>query len=146
MVSYLRLFQFGLLVFFASHPLFAQEPNSSCQNMRYEYHNQIDPPPRHVGTVEGLVKDVNGSDVRKACVGVFTDAEHKLLAATEADDHGRFAVAGLGDGTYRLVISADDLCTANVRIILKNGSRRKKQLIAKMWPRGIDACSWIAKS
>ena len=70
MVSYLRLFQFGLLVFFASHPLFAQEPNSSCQNMRYEYHNQIDPPPRHVGTVEGLVKDVNGSDVRKACVGV----------------------------------------------------------------------------
>lgn len=76
----------------------------------------------------------------------FSEAEHKLLVATEADDHGRFAVAGLADGTCRLVISADDLCTANVRIILKNGSRRKKQLIAKMWPRGIDACSRIAKS
>jgi hypothetical protein len=67
-------------VFFASYPLFAQELHSSCQNMRYEHHNQIDPPPRRVGFISGVVKDSQGFEVRGACVGIFTEAEQLLVA------------------------------------------------------------------
>jgi hypothetical protein len=146
MAFYLRLSQFGLLVlFFASCPLFAQEPHSSCQNMRYEHHNQIDPPPRHVGLVSGIVKDFQGFEVRGACVGIFSEAEQKLLISAEADDKGRFVISGLQPGRYRMVVSAEGLCAANGRIIVK-GKSKKNKLTVIMRPSGIDVCSWIAKS
>ena len=145
MVSYLRLSQFGLLVFFASCPLFAQAPHPSCQNMRYEHHNQIDPPPRHVGSVSGIVKDFQGFEVRGACIGIFSDAEQKLLVSTEADDKGGFAISRLQPGAYRMVVAAEGFCAANARIIVKGKSKEHK-LTVIMRPSGIDVCSWIAKS
>lgn len=145
MVSYLRLSQLGLLLFFTSCPLFAQEPHSSCQNMRYEHHNQIDPPPHRVGFISGVVKDIQGFEVRGACVGIFTEAEQNLLLATEADDKGRFAISGLQPGTYRMVVAAEGFCAANARLIVK-GKSKKNKLNVVMRPSEIDACSWITKS
>jgi hypothetical protein len=145
MVSYLRLSQFGLLVFFASCPLFAQEPHSSCQNMRYEHHNQIDPPPRRVDFVSGIVKDIQGFEVRGACVGIFSEAEQKLLVATEANENGKFAISGLQPGKYRMVVTAVAFCAANASITVK-GKSKKSKLTVTMRPSGTDACSWIAKS
>jgi hypothetical protein len=111
--------------------------------MPYENHNQIDYGPLRIGSLEGTVKDIQGVEIRGACIGVFTETDRRLLVTTQSDDTGHFNIAGLPNGDYRLVISADGLCAANVRIVFKNGSRRKQRLVTKMRPTGIDACSWI---
>jgi len=133
----------ALVVSFCSYSLSAQGLNPSCQTMPYENHNQIDYGPLRIGFLVGTVKDIQGIEIRGACIGVFTDTDKKLLVTTQSDETGHFTITGLPNGNYRLVISADGLCTAYVRIVLRNGSRRKQKLLTKMRPTGIDACSWI---
>jgi hypothetical protein len=113
--------------------------------MRYEHHNQIDPPPRRVDFVSGIVKDIQGFEVRGACVGIFSEAEQKLLVATEANENGKFAISGLQPGKYRMVVMAVAFCAANASIAVK-GKSKKSKLTVTMRPSGTDACSWIAKS
>ncbi len=125
-----------------SSPLYGQQPPSTCQNMPYEHHNQVDYTLR-VSSVVGVAKDVQGFEVKGACVGIFTENGQKLLAAKETSVDGRFEIEGLPNGRYRLVVTTRVLCAANAAIILKNKSRRGKSLVAVMKPSGIDACSWI---
>lgn len=41
--------------------------------------------------------------IPKACVGVFTEIDHKLIAATETDNKGHFELKDIPTGDYRLV-------------------------------------------
>jgi hypothetical protein len=93
--------------------------------MAYEHHNQIDCGPLHVTSVRGTVKVFDGYPTRRACVGVLAESDQKLLATADEDDEGNFQLVG-ANGTYRLVVTADGLCAANVAIVLKNKSRGKK--------------------
>jgi protein-disulfide isomerase len=131
-----------LFSLFAAYPLHGQEHRPSCQGMQYEHRNQIDYTLR-IAVVAGVAKDVQGSEIRGACVGIFAGKGDKLIAATETTEDGHFEIEGAPNGTYRLVVTAEGLCPANAIVILKNKSRKKKRLAAVMKPSGIDDCSWL---
>jgi hypothetical protein len=57
-----------------------EETESACKNLSYENRNQTDYGPLHVATVRGIAMDAYGVVIPKTCVGVFTEASHKLVA------------------------------------------------------------------
>jgi hypothetical protein len=141
-----NLFRFSIvlsLAHFGCYSIRAQQAHSDCGTMEYEHRNQSDYGPLRVTSVRGTVKVLDGLPAYRACVGVFTESNQKLLTATKADDEGGFQITGLPNGTYRLVVTAEGLCAANVVIVLKNKPRRKKKLAVVMKPSDIDVCSYI---
>lgn len=73
---------------------------------------------------------------------VFTEYEHKLVAASESDADGKFALRRMTPGRYRLVVKADPLCAANVPLQVVNRQEKKQVLQVHMKPRGLDSCSY----
>ena len=142
MLSLSRCRLVAILFLFVVDPSYGQQPHSACHNMLYDDHNQVDYTVR-VNSVAGVAKDTQGSEVRGACAGIFTENDKTLMVAQETNVDGHFEIDGLPNGRYRLVVSANPLCAANAVIILKNKARRGKKLIAVMKPRGIDDCSSI---
>lgn len=141
---YLRRFSIAILfALIGCHSVRAQQPQLDCASMEYEHHNLIDYGPLRVMAVTGTVKIFDGYPARGACVGLFAESKQKLLAAAKADEQGRFQIAGIRNGTYWLVVMAEGLCAANVRIVVTNKSHESKTLAAVMKPRGIDVCSYI---
>jgi Carboxypeptidase regulatory-like domain len=124
-------------------PSFAQqsEVSSSCM-IDYENHNQTDYGPLIVHDVKGTITDPQAGAVPKVCVGVFTEKEHKLVAATESDADGKFSMQSLPPGRYRLVVKADPLCAANVPFQVVKSQKKKQVLLVHMKPRGLDSCSY----
>ena len=113
-----------------------------CDQMVYQDSNQLAPPVMDLGLAEGVVQDdYRGLRMPMACVGVFTEPDHKRVAVGKADQRGRFALSGVPAGTYRLVATYPSFCPANqtVRIVGKRG----KTALVHMSVRGIDTCSWI---
>src|SRR4029077_14474219 len=100
-------------------PFYGKQARTVCQNMLYEHYNQVDYTIR-VGSVSGVVKDIQGFEIRGACVGIFTVNDNKLVVLKGTDADGHFDIDGLPSGRYRLVVSANGLCAANAVIILKN--------------------------
>lgn len=124
-------------------PLFAQQKvgTSPCM-VEYENHNQIDYGPLVVQDVKGTITDPGKSAVSKGCVGVFTETDHKLVAATESNADGKFSLQSVPPGRYRLVVKADPLCAANVPLRVVKNQRNKQVLHVHMKPRGLDSCSY----
>jgi hypothetical protein len=120
----------------------AQQARSDCASMEYANHNQIDYLLR-VTSIQGTVKVSDEAAAGGACIGVFAESDRKLLATVKANERGSFQIAGIENGTYRLVVTADGLCVANAKIVVTTQPRVRKKLIAVMKPRGIDVCSYI---
>src|SRR5262249_9031759 len=91
----------------------------------------------------GRVQDVQKTPISVGCVGVFSEGDEKLLASAPIAADGSFAISGVRDGSYRLVVAVTGFCAANAKITVGKGFRRKRNLIAIMKPRGIDECSWM---
>ncbi len=134
-----------LLIFAAallSEPLYAQQKRNSPCIARYEDNNQIDYGPLIVREVKGVVTDPVDA-VPQACVGIFTEKDHKLVTATESDEDGKFSLQSIPPGRYRLVVKADPLCAANVRLRVVKHQKKKQILQVHMKPRGLDSCSYV---
>jgi hypothetical protein len=121
----------------------ADETGSACKNLSYENRNQTDYGPLHVAAVRGVAKDTQGVVIPKACVGVFTEASHKLVATTQTDNDGRFELNGIPDGAYRLIAKYEGFSTANAKLRIELRSQSKKSLTVQMRPSGLDTHSFI---
>ena len=58
--------------------------------IEYGNHNQIDYGPLLVQDVKGTITDPGQGAVSKVCVGIFTETDHRLVAAIESDAEGKF--------------------------------------------------------
>jgi hypothetical protein len=121
----------------------AEETGATCKNLSYENRNQIDYGPLHVAAVRGVAKDAQSVVIPRACVGVFTEAGHKLVAATQTDDDGQFELNDIPDGAYRLIAKYEGFSTANAKLRVDQRSQRKKSLTVQMRPTGVDMHSFI---
>ncbi|MCU1266966.1 MAG: hypothetical protein JWM21_3284 [Acidobacteria bacterium] len=122
--------------------------------IKYENRNQVEPKPLATDLVSGRVvvtlEDVNGAArdigaVTEARVGLFTEKDHALVTIARVDSDGRFILAAVPDGEYRLVVRADPLCVANVRLSIVRSKRlaqKHKQIVIHMRPAGNDTCSY----
>lgn len=122
----------------------AQVPE--CKGIQYENRNQIDyAVPLRISGVRGFVQDTQKVRIPHACVGIFTEPGHKLVAASESNESGEFDVHGVPNGDYRIVVKYDSFCSANALICLAQRSGNSKPLIVHMRPAGIDVCSYIGQ-
>ena len=112
--------------------------------MTYEDRNPRDSSPLQVSRIRGIAQDAQLLPI-DACVGVFTEPDHTLIAETESDDVGHFEIAGIPDGNYRLMVKSAyvGFCPANTRLQLDRRAKTKKTLLAKMRPADSDTCSFI---
>jgi hypothetical protein len=117
--------------------------DSICKDLTYEHRNQVDSRPLRISGVRGIVQDPRNVEIPQACVGIFTESDHKLVLSTCADSKGHFELKGVTAGAYRLVVKVEGFCPANARITLGRGAHLKNSLVAQMRPAGIDTCSWI---
>ena len=129
-------FAFGLL-------RAAEETGAICKNFSYENRNQTDYGPLHVAAVRGVAKDAQGVAIPKACVGVFTEAGHKLVATTQTDNDGQFELNDIPDGAYRLIAKYEGFSPANAKLRIEQRSQSKKSLTVQMRPTGLDRGSFI---
>jgi Carboxypeptidase regulatory-like domain len=113
-----------------------------CKDFSYQNRNQTDYGPLRVAAPRGSAKDSHGVAIPKACVGVFTETEHRLIAATETDDSGRFEFKDIPNGDYRLVAKYDGFSPANAKLRVEH-SRSKKVLAIEMRPAGLDSTSSV---
>jgi hypothetical protein len=123
-----------------------------CANRTYEDHNQVDPKPSKLATVQGTgVIEIRDNEIKPnetvpgACLTLFT-ADHKFVANAVADNSGGFHFTGVGPGKYRLVAQAPGFCTANIPIQVVKASPKSKlqrqQIVIHYRLTGIDTCSW----
>ncbi len=126
----------------AASPLLGQAEIQVCKDMKYEHRNQIDNVPFRISKVKGTVSDQQAVAIPKLCIGIFTEAEHKLVATTETDEKGAFELKDLPPGDYRLVAQYLGFCPANVRLRIQPKFRTKKALLLHMKPAAIDSCSY----
>jgi hypothetical protein len=75
-------------------------------------------------------------------LGLFTESTHQLIATVRADETGHFEFKHVKAGRYRLVATAEGLCTANVPLIVLSSARHKEIIIVHFRPRGMDSCSY----
>jgi hypothetical protein len=132
---------------------YMQQLSEPCkQGVVYENHNQSDPNPLSVRSLTGRVIAEAGDEAREigpvpgACLGLFTEEKHRLIAIVNADQEGEFQFSKVPKGRYRLVVRVGSLCTANVPLRI-TGERRGKvignqQLVIHMRPGGVDRCSY----
>ena len=133
----------------------AQHKVDSCKDLKYENKNQVNPSPLSVTIVSGRViveaGELGGSareigPVTEACLGLFTEKDHRPVATAVVDDEGRFAFDAIPVGKYRLVVRAGPLCVANVPLRVIRSKRGKegngKQVVVHMRAAGIDTCSY----
>jgi hypothetical protein len=141
---------FLLLIFIGLVPIWAsaQQSAPSCPKpLEYENHNQIDPASLSVRLIAGHVIAQDGGVVPNACLGLFTERDHRLVANMVADDDGNFRLRGIPSGRYRLVVRDEygGFCTANARINVvdwpRGGIRKRRQIIVHLRTSAIDVCS-----
>ena len=148
-IATILLFGAVLLVF--SEPCLAQQKESTSQcSTVYENHNQIDYGPLKVGLIEGtsviqLAPPLKGAPTEPgppgACLVLFTEKDHKVVASVKADSEGRFELRVVPPARYRLVARAEGLCTANIPLEVVKSSSRKAEIVVYFRPTGIDICS-----
>jgi hypothetical protein len=120
----------------------AQENAPLCKDLSYANRNQIDYGPLRVAAVRGTAKDAQGVAIPRACVGVFAETGHKLIAETLTDGDGNFELKGVPPGDYRLVVKCDGLSPANAELRIEP-SRGKKTLVVQLRPAGLDTGSFV---
>jgi hypothetical protein len=77
---------------------------TNCKDLSYEDRNQTDYGPLQISRIRGIAQDAQGGPIPKACAGIFTETDHKLIAVTETDEDGHFELDGIRDGDYRLMV------------------------------------------
>lgn len=139
----------GLFISAAAPCVAQQTDESPCPSSTvYENHNQIDYGPLKVRTVRGMGivevgdKTQPGRAVPGACLSLFTEKEHRLVASVVTDSKGRFQFDAVPPGRYRLVARADAFCIANVPLEVVRSSRKKAEIFVHFRPAGIDTCSY----
>ena len=127
----------------------AQTP--SCKSpIEYGNRNQVDPKRSSVRRISGRVIAEAGRPAKEAgsvpaCIGLFTEEGHRLIASVVADEEGRFRLTSIPTGQYRLVVRdpQDVFCVANMPLRVVRWPRGKaKPLVIHMRPSGIDDCSY----
>jgi hypothetical protein len=121
-----------------------QEPRTDCKDLTYENHNPTDNAPFQVSRIRGIAQDAQRLPI-DACLGIFTEAEHTLIATAGTDDTGHFDLTGIPDGNYRLVVKSSytGFCPANAKLQIDRRVKTKKTLTVEMRAAGSDTCSWI---
>jgi hypothetical protein len=127
----------------------AQKGDAPCPSSTlYENHNQVDYGPLKVHAVRGMgIVEVGdkthpGRAVPGACLSLFTEKDHKLVASVAADSEGRFQFDAVSSGRYRLVARADAFCIANIPLEVVRSSGKKTEILVHFRPAGIDTCSY----
>jgi hypothetical protein len=120
----------------------AQKPKP-CQFMTVQNYNMIDPPRLTAAVLKGTVQDISHVNIPHACLVVFRESDHEIIAQTESGENGRFSFPKLAPGDYRLIVAANPLCPANRRVRIVKHKWSKRPLIAHMRPRGLDVCSYL---
>src|SRR5262245_57756355 len=98
-------------------PLLPAIPQISAEQcaarIKYENKNQADPKSLVVNAVLGQVVLEGGNPVSDlgpatgACLGIFTEKKHKLIASATTDSEGHFKFKDIFPGEYRLVVLYD---------------------------------------
>lgn len=142
MSNILRFFLAVTILGGVAQSVVGQEASTVCKDVKYEHQNQIDSPVFRIGMARGTASDPQGVAIPGLCVGIFTETEHKLVAANATNEKGAFEIKDVPPGDYRLVAQYAGFCPANVRIRVQPRSRGKKRLIVHMKPASIDSCSY----
>jgi hypothetical protein len=139
----------GLVLLAAAPRIAAQQGDTPCPTSTvYENHNQVDYGPLKVSAVRGMGNVEVGDKAQPAraipgaCLSLFTEKDHKLVASVAADSEGRFQFDAVSSGRYRLVARAKGFCTANIPLEVVKSSRRKTKIVVHFRPAGIDTCSY----
>jgi hypothetical protein len=126
---------------------FDQHESGCRPAMVYEDHNQVDPPPLTMARISGTVQDREQGPIPGACVGLFREADHKLVAQGVTDEKGHFDLGSTSPGRYRLVARYDSFCPPNtpIRLVRRGAGRRAAhtRVVVHMAPHGLDDCSYI---
>ena len=128
----------------------AQQPLSCKDPIEYGNRNQVDPKRSSVRDIAGRVIMEVGNPAKElgpipACLGLFTEKDHRLVASAIADEEGRFKFKAVPSGRYRLVVRdpQDAFCVANMPLRVVRWPRGKaKPLVIHMRPAGIEDCSY----
>ncbi len=111
----------------------------------YQNHNAIDYGPLVFRNLSGwaIAPAAAAERISGACLGLFTEEEHRLVAVFETGPDGSFAFAALAPRRYRLVAQCEGLCVANVplKIVRWPQGGWHRRLVLHMNVQGIDACS-----
>jgi hypothetical protein len=127
----------------------AQTPK--CKSpIEYGNRNQVNPTRSTVRGLSGRVISEVGDPAREigpvpACLGLFTETDHRLVASAVANQEGRFRFGVVRSGRFRLVVRdpLNSFCLANMPLHVVKWPRRKtKPLVIHMRPAGIDDCSY----
>jgi hypothetical protein len=119
---------------------------------RYENRNQVDDGPLVLSTLSGQVFAEVGNPAKplgpfpNACIGLFSEGEHKLVSNTVANKDGSFSIRDVPPGSYRLVVrdSQNAFCVANAPIRMSEPKERARggRVVIHLRPAGIDDCSY----
>jgi hypothetical protein len=84
--------------------------------------------------IRGIAQDAQGVPMPEACVRVFTETGHKLIALN-----------GVSDGNHGLPAkdSYGGFCPANAKLWISRHASTKKAPEGPLCPAGIDTCSYI---
>jgi hypothetical protein len=125
-----------------------QQQITSCNNLEYANRNQVDPHRSVVNATVGRVIAETGDPPRQlgpipACLGLFTEKDHRLVASAMADEEGQFKFKPVRSGLYRLVVRdpQNAFCVVNMPLRIVE-TRRGRPLVIHMRRVGIDDCSY----
>jgi hypothetical protein len=140
------------IVFVLVLPLLAgaQQPVTCKSPIEYGNRNQVDPKRSNVRRLSGRVIMEVGDPAKElgpvpACLGLFTEKDHRLVASAIADEEGHFKFKSVSSGRYRLVVRdpQNAFCLANMLLRVVQWPRgTTKSLVIHMRPAGIDDCSY----
>jgi hypothetical protein len=132
-------------------PLLTGAQQTKCKSpIEYGNRNQVDPKRSDVSSLSGRVISEVGDPAKEvgpvpACLGLFTEKDHRLVASAVADEEGRFKFESVASGRYRLVVRDPQnlFCVANMPLRVVASLRgTAKSLVIHMRPAGIDDCSY----
>ena len=110
-IAITRLLYILLIALLSASAALAQTSSQTC-SLAGEYTdcNKTDPPSLAIRVVTGRVVEETGDPEKKArpingaCISLFTEKDHKLVASIIADDKGHFIFDAIKPGLYRLVV------------------------------------------
>src|SRR5215467_11621950 len=141
-----KVFVFLALLIASQGLSVAQQEKPTClYEVKYENHNQVTPDALTVCDLKGQVTDETSAPVPQACLGLYTEDEHKLVTSTTSDENGNYKFDRIQPGQYRLVVLSFGFCTANTGIVIAATCPRSikyKSIYVHMRIRGIDTCSY----
>jgi len=104
--------------------------------------NQIDYGPLALTSAGGIVLGPDSAAIPSACLGIFTDGDHRFVMSQQSDDLGRFSFHGLPQGSYRLVAMVPGFSPANAKVRV-GGAIRRRVLYVHMIVGAIDTSSYV---